>query len=205
MLPRLQRSLTWLRVACVVYGLAWVATPTMFLIAVIADPSLALFGKRVDLGAAASPIIVFSFLLVAWASPAFVWALGRARHEAGGSGFSPVLLALTALALPYIPLGVFIIRSSESLISVDARAGEPVPWFLAWAGPLIFVPVGVAMAAIATPERDVGFYIFSIAVVLYGMTRIVIARHVHRICSNLLLRPAVDDMRASHVAPVGGG
>ena len=148
--------------------------------------------------------MTFCLVFTALASPVFVWALARARQEAGGVGSSPFLLAAVNLVLWYVPLGNFVMSSSKALVDVDGRADEPVPWFIAWAGPLLVVPATALIVAMDV-KPPLGLYLSTVVVVVYGMSRIFIARRVHRICSNLLLRPAVDSLRASHAAPVGGG
>jgi hypothetical protein len=210
----LHSAVVRLRVISVVYGVAWIAMPATFFALVIAEPSFAVLhvadAQVKDAAASVALMFAFAFVVVLWISPVFVWALATASRSAGGSHAHPLLLGACTFVLPYFPLGTFVMNATSTLARAAGSAGEAraVAWWIAWSGALLLVPTMFLMGATAAIDMDdppASVVVMCGALVVYAMTRILIARRVFHLCRDMLLQRDVDAMRASHAEPVGGG
>lgn len=205
-----RNALLRLRVIAMVHAVAWVATPATFLAFIIAEPSfIALRVENAKLaGGFVSLFFLLSFALAFYSGPPLVWACASLSRRAGIPGITPWVHALVAFVVPYFPFAPVVRDAGDAVLRIEPRAGERLPGWLVWMGPLLVGPCLVGMAITGNMkggDPPASVYVFLAVCFVYGVSRVVLAMRLRSMIGSALSRPAVDDMRASHAEPVGGG
>ena len=221
MSPSTLLALKWARAAATFYTLAWGAC-LVFTIAVAL--ALATFSSVLDVnqrGVAAAILGVFAvvgLLLPLLADAALAVALPVLARSTGKVGVHPVVIGLFvvfALTLPLLATAFAVAFLERAFHGVERAPPFPSTRLTLWypigaVGAFSMVAIaGIvvvnALPVVAGIAPVVGALLYALGILVFGGLRIWLGLTLRAAFTELLSRPAVDDMHASHLEPVAGG
>jgi hypothetical protein len=196
------------------YAAAWIASPAMLIALVLAAELFPWLRLASTEGPQAVVVVLLVLALagVAVARPVAASAHFQLARSCGEPAAHPIVGALITFLFPWLPNALSTRVAVQGLQRVDKRLElSTATWTVLFLGPLLELPglvlFGISGALDEGQARDPPYsvYVLAFLFAVYGGTRAFAALRLCGLIDDLLLRPAVDDLRASHSAPVGGG
>ena len=210
MSPVVLQAIQRARVAATMYAVAWGAFLVSWLALVVASPA---FAPLLDQTGRDDAVITVGVLaLVAFPLPAIAdaiqcVALVSLARKCGRKTFHPIVFVMISLVLPLVAAAAAVSEARNGVRSIDRV--PLLPSFKLTVLIPVLLAIGSALVTpfiVAVSDPEIGPLVWVALLYLsYGMARIVLGLQLRSAFSEILSRPAVDEMHASRTEPVAGG